>query len=119
MSNEWMDRANCVTRGDVSPDMMQPERATRREVEEAKAVCEGCPVKAQCRELAESQTSRLGGTSAYGVHAGEWWGPDPIWETERLCEDCGALFRTEVGSRQARFCSHRCQKKAYRARMSA
>lgn len=112
--NDWRDDANCLT---ADPNMMQPERATVGDVAEAKAVCMGCPVKLDCRELAKSQQSLLSGTTAYGVHAGEWWGPAPVWLVERQCEHCGESFRTERdGNRSARFCKQACQKAAWRSR---
>jgi len=109
-----MDRAECLT---VDPSVMQPERATREEVRDAKAVCGPCPVWLECQELARSQTSQLSGSTAYGVHNGAWWGPDPVWEVERTCEreGCVQAFRTESqGRHSARFCSGSCRSAAYR-----
>lgn len=114
MSAEWMDRAECLT---VDPEVMQPERATVEEVADAKALCGVCPVRAECHQLAVSQTSPLAGAIAYGVHAGRWWGPEPVWEVERVCDrgGCGEVFRTEArGHRSARFCSGVCRSAAYR-----
>jgi hypothetical protein len=113
--DHWMDRANCLG---VDPNLMQPERATEAEVAAAKAVCAGCPVLEQCRAHAEAQTP------AYGVHAGEWWGDEPVWQIDKRCEytECGAVFRvdrdTRVGQR-ARFCSGRCRVASHRAEVAA
>jgi len=105
---DWRDRANCLA---VDPNSMQPERATLEEVHDAKRVCGGCPVRLQCRQLAESQVP------AYGIHDGRWFGPDPVWLVEKQCEHCGAAFRTERdGNRAARFCRQSCQKAAWRSR---
>ena len=65
VSDDWQNRANCR---DVDPDLMQPEAATAEEVAEALAVCEGCPVRAQCLALAESQGH------AFGAWGGMWLG---------------------------------------------
>lgn len=116
-TTDWRDRALCLT---VHPNVMQPERATEAEVRGAKAVCAGCPVRDDCLTLAESQQSATEAyVTAYGVHAGEWWGPDPVWEVERVCEldGCEVLFRTERdGNRQARFCSAKHRVAAARSR---
>ena len=109
----WQARANCRA---TDPDTMQPEYATPEEVETAKAVCVGCPVRGECRELARSQPG-----GAYGVHDGEWWGPPPR-ELTKVCEWCGALVDdTERSTR--RFCKDSCRKsysraKAFRARVA-
>lgn len=106
----WQTRARCRNE---DPDSMQPERATKAEVAEALLVCDGCPVRVQCDELAAGQVQ------AYGVHAGRWWGAPPVWEVERVCalEACGQTFRTEAeGNRAATYCSPRCRVAAYRAR---
>lgn len=103
---EWMDDAKCLT---TDPNFMQPERATHADVEAAKRLCVGCPVIDQCRVFAESQAG------AYGVHAGEWFGPDPVW-LDGICESCGESF-VRVGAQ--RFCSDRCRKRANRAKLGA
>lgn len=96
---DWRTRAQCGGAGVE----MQPDRATEAEVMEARRVCPGCPVWDQCRGLADSQ---MPGT--YGVHAGEWWGPDPVWLVDRVCEHgpCEVSFRAERDTnRGQRFCS--------------
>lgn len=45
--NSWMDDACC--RG-IDPDLFYPERG--ESTAEAKAVCQGCPVRGQCLEYA-------------------------------------------------------------------
>lgn len=103
-AENWQERANCRA---SDPETMQPECATREQVETAKAVCVGCPVRANCRELAKSQLM------PYGVHDGEWWGPPPRVLAE-TCEWCG----DKTGDSQRitrRFCSDRCRKAARRA----
>lgn len=114
MTDEWRDDAACLTE---DPNKMQPERATEAEVAAAKRVCAGCPVWRECRDLATEQRTAYG--SAYGVHAGEWYGDHPVWEVERECEldGCGVVFRTERdGNRQARFCSPKHRVAAARSR---
>lgn len=108
-SAEWMDRAKCLA---VAPDSMQPDRATVEEVAEAKALCAGCPVLLECRSHARAQAG------AYGVHAGEWWGEEPVWVVERTCAGpgCSKTFRTEAnGQRAALCCSSRCRVARHRA----
>ena len=124
-NNEWMDRAVCLT---VDPEVMQPERATKAEVARALALCGPCPVWRQCRDLAKSQQSSHGIAGAYGVHAGEWWGPDPAWVSagpelvDRECErvGCDRVFRTTPeGRHSARFCGGPCRSAAYRERQKS
>lgn len=113
--NRW-DGANCL---DVSPDVMQPEKATKAEVAAAKQVCRGCPLVAQCLDLARSQRSLEGNLTAYGVHAGLWFGPDPSWVTVQQCglDGCDAEVRAATaGAARARFCSPKHRVAAYRAR---
>lgn len=69
MIGEWAQMAACRE----NPDLMFPKgsfpyaRATKTAVEEAKAVCAGCPVLEQCR----AYTARVRPT--YGVWAGEFF----------------------------------------------
>lgn len=108
MTEVWQTKARCR-----NGDEMQPDRATTAEVADLLMVCEGCPVRRQCRELAESQAS------PYGVHDGLWWGEHPVWESVRTCahEPCGESFRAPVDGRGAAdYCSPRCRVAAYRAR---
>ena len=44
---DWIDQAQCHH---VDPDLFFPERGAS--VKEAKAVCDACPVQAQCLEYA-------------------------------------------------------------------
>lgn len=106
-TENWQKDANCR---DVSPETMQPEVATVRDIYAAKLVCNGCTVRLQCKALAESQPG------AYGVHAGEWYGPNP--GTTEACGWCGSpLVDTQSARRQ--FCGDACRKAAARARKSA
>ena len=113
MSTDW-DGAHCLT---VDPEVMQPEKATTVEVELAKAVCDGCPLRRECLALAHSQRSLEGNLTAYGVHAGRWFGPDPTWEEVHLCADCGGEFRTKPrASGGSSFCSTRCRVRSHRSK---
>lgn len=107
----WQNRAQCFTRG-VDPALMQPDAATRAEVEEAKAVCVGCPVLIECHAHAEEQSGGLIDSfrSAYGVHAGAWFGHNPVWMVAGECEECGEAFRAQEkeGALAPRFCSPKC-----------
>lgn len=102
-TENWQARANCR---DVTPETMQPEVATTRDICAAKLVCNGCPVLAQCKALADSQPG------AYGIHAGEWYGPNP--GTADTCSWCGVEL-LETTSHKRRFCGGTCQKRASRA----
>ena len=102
-TENWQTRANCR---DTDPDTMQPEVATRAEVMAAKAVCDGCPVKLQCKTLADEQAG------AYGVHAGEWYGPDPA--PVLFCGWCNTLLSSAARSTRS-FCNDTCRKRAARA----
>lgn len=103
VSDDWQNRANCR---DVGPDLMQPEVATADQVAAALAVCEGCPVRAQCLALAKSQAD------PYGVHAGRWFGPPPRDPSLPPCEWCGA----PVTSKRSKFCCLGHRVAAHRAR---
>jgi len=52
---EWMRRANC--RG-LNPDLFYPRRG--ESAEEAKAVCDGCEVRAECLEHALATGEKYG-----------------------------------------------------------
>ena len=116
-TENWQQHANCA---DVPPELMQPEIATAEDIDVAKATCgKGtafeCPVLAQCRELAESQTSRGEGTSAYGVHASKWYGHQPA--PVLFCRWCSSPLAA-MRSRRA-YCNDTCRKRASRAREAA
>lgn len=100
---DWRDRANCLQ---VDPDDMQPEVATPEDVELARRVCAFCPVRVECKALADGQYE------AYGIHAGEWYGEAPRLP-ERECEHCGELFAVQRST--ARFCSANHRQAARRA----
>jgi hypothetical protein len=112
---DWRDDAQCLG---LDPDRMQPEVATTEDVEAAKRVCgKGtflqCPVLRECLELALSQRApESGQITAYGVHAGEWFGESPRLP-ERACDHCGELFPVQRST--ARFCKAACRQAAGRA----
>jgi len=114
MSAGWQDQATCVQLG-VPPDMMQPERATPDELAEAMAVCEHCPVKRECHDLAYSQRSDTGQPVAYGVHAGKWWGDPPVSPLVVTCEWCGTTVETDRTGQ--RYCGPAHRVAAHRARV--
>jgi WhiB family transcriptional regulator, redox-sensing transcriptional regulator len=51
----WQERANCLG---VDPDLFFPERGAS--TKEAKAVCRGCEVRADCLEYALSNGEKFG-----------------------------------------------------------
>jgi len=55
----WMERANCLG---VDPDLFFPERGAS--TREAKEVCRGCVVRAQCLEYA------IVGAEKFGIWGG-------------------------------------------------
>jgi WhiB family redox-sensing transcriptional regulator len=55
----WQDHANCA---DTDPDLFFPARGDS--VDDAKAVCQGCAVRAECLEYA------LANSEKYGVWGG-------------------------------------------------
>jgi hypothetical protein len=102
---DWRDHAACL---EVDPESMQPEVATPEDVELAKRVCIGCPVRLDCRALADSQAE------AYGIHDGRWYGEAPKLP-ERQCEHCGNSFPVQRNS--ATYCGARCRQAARRAKL--
>lgn len=53
--NRWQTRANCLG---VDPDLFFPERGAS--TREAKSVCSGCEVKADCLEYALTNGEKFG-----------------------------------------------------------
>lgn len=104
VERDWRSAANCL---EVDPESMQPEVATPEDVQLAKRVCIGCPVRTECREMARNQPG-----GAYGIHDGTWYGEEPRLP-ERECEHCGALFPVQRST--ARFCSAAHRQAAGRA----
>ena len=102
-TENWQARANCR---DVTPETMQPEVATAQGIAAAKLNCLDCPVRVRCKALADSQPG------AYGIHAGEWYGPNP--GTADTCSWCGVEL-LETTSHRRRYCGGTCQKRASRA----
>src|SRR5947207_15567889 len=51
----WQERANCLG---VDPDLFFPERGAS--TREAKAVCRGCEVQADCLEYAITHSEKFG-----------------------------------------------------------
>ena len=54
---EWQSRAACVSQSDAD---FFPERGGKRDVAAAKAVCAGCPVRAECLDYALDMRVRFG-----------------------------------------------------------
>jgi hypothetical protein len=107
-TDDWRRWARCRSE---DPNTMQPEVATVDQLEDAMRVCVGCPVRRECRDLAE----RYG--SAYGVHDGEWFGPLPADPSAGRCEWCQGPVVTDAGHQAtARYCRGRCRVAAHRAR---
>jgi len=103
---DWRDEAACLS---TDPDAMQPESATPAELELAMSVCLGCPVLAQCEQLAEDQAG------AYGIHAGKWYG-EPPRNPDLSCQWCEAPLTQAPTGQVPKYCSASCRKLAFRAR---
>jgi WhiB family transcriptional regulator, redox-sensing transcriptional regulator len=72
MMLDWTRKAACL---DLDPELFFPismEGPSQSQVERAKAVCRGCPVREPCLEYA------LDTRQAYGV----WGGTDPLQRRE-------------------------------------
>lgn len=54
-SREWMDEANCLG---LDPDLMFPERGNP--AHQAKQICAGCTVRAECLEFSLLNNERFG-----------------------------------------------------------
>ncbi|SDL15390.1 Transcription factor WhiB [Nocardioides sp. YR527] len=112
-SAAWMDFAHCR---DVDPARMQPDAALRTSVEDTKAeVCGPCPVRRECFQHAKDQGE------AYGIHAGVWFGEDPVWLQVLTCPApaCGKEFIRSPKAGGQRYCSQKCRRAADRARSKA
>jgi WhiB family redox-sensing transcriptional regulator len=69
MPDSWRDQGLCI---DIDPEFFFPVGdgpAAREQAEEAKEVCQACPVLAQCREFELTPTSRGRLRSEDGVFA--------------------------------------------------
>ena len=64
MSDEWMQRAACKG---MDPEIFFPEAAHGPAGDEARAVCETCPVRVQCLEYA------LANVEPDGIWGGKTW----------------------------------------------
>lgn len=115
----WMEQAVCVqTDGDgFFPDKGGSTR-------EAKRVCLGCEVRAECLEYALAHDERWGVWGGFSererrrIQRGEKVelqiphrkGPVPLLRT---CVICGGKFQ---GTNQAKYCSDECRGHSYRSR---
>lgn len=59
-SQPWMAEANCRGMGEESSSIFFPKRGDSKNIQLAKAVCQGCPVRRECREYADSTGSNYG-----------------------------------------------------------
>ena len=78
----WQDLANCLG---VDPDLFFPERGAS--TREAKEVCKGCSVRAECLEYALSNGERFG-----------IWGGLSERERRRLRRQRVMFMRSELSS---------------------
>lgn len=93
---EWRDRGACASQ---PTSLFFPERGAMAPVNEAKAICAGCPVKAECLEWAltlPEEAGIWGGTSARERRAM----PRPV----KICRDCGEDFPIRRPGDSARLC---------------
>lgn len=109
----WRTEASCKG---LDPDLFFPERG--EPTAHIKAVCEGCPVKAECLALGLELDGPgvWGGTSErerVGLRAGQ--------PRSRVCVRCGETFTFEPGrvGQPRRYCGEECAYWARRASKTA
>lgn len=113
VSQDWRHSAECR---DADPNELQPEVASQEQVDATMArYCLPCPVRLECRQLAESQAG------TYGIHAGQWYGDAPRDPAAEQCSWCGGAIAAEDSQtpplRSTReYCSSRCRVASHRAR---
>lgn len=83
---------------------------------DAKDICDTCPAKARCLEIALAREGNLVGSSRWGV----WGGLTPDERAaldenaaEKLCEHCGKGIVVILNVKPRRYCSAHCQKTAW------
>jgi WhiB family redox-sensing transcriptional regulator len=118
MTGDWRDRAAC--RGE-DPELFFPIGSTGRDydkqVEDAKAVCSGCPVRIECLDWAYRTRADgiYGGTTEQERQAVRRRHNRKHQHT-RSCDNCGGTYHP--GSNNARYCRpcahtiHKQQQKA-------
>lgn len=101
---DWRGHAACA---DADPELFFA--LTEREVEAAKLICQGCPVRTDCREWADRQ----------GITYGVWGAESEEERRSRLagapadstgslaiCEQCRRAYLRRRNAQ--RYCSHAC-----------
>ena len=86
--NSWQDQANCLG---VDPDLFFPERGAS--TREAKEVCRGCVVRAECLEFA------LQNGEKFGI-----WGGLSERERRRIRRQRAQAARSVLGGLPSRTC---------------
>lgn len=87
---DWRQRGNCR---DEDPDTMHPEPRDRMGQEQAKAVCDGCPVAKQCFD------DGIRVEDWYSVRAGMTGEERLEWHarrTGRTCNTCAKPFNPRI-----------------------
>jgi WhiB family redox-sensing transcriptional regulator len=103
----WLDQAACR---DLDPERFFPETGEQVKVAEAKAICAGCQVRDQCRDLAVKAAGGL--DQDHGVFGGTLPAersrlrgntfPEPsAYRQRRELAEAAHTLATEVGMRQA------------------
>jgi WhiB family transcriptional regulator, redox-sensing transcriptional regulator len=57
MDEAWRAQAQCR---DLDPNIFFPYAGQFREIERAKAICNGCPVRQECLDYANTTRQRIG-----------------------------------------------------------
>ena len=109
----WRERATCR---EYSPETWFPDdlptSMKNRITRQAKAICETCPVTAECLDEARDIEGGSNGRGRYGIRGGltpmerAKLGPLP-----QPCVECGELFTPS--SSQAILCSADCRKRRH------
>lgn len=102
MSEEWRKQAAC--RG-MDPNLFFVDRGDTKKCREARAICEPCPVKAECLQYAIDLDSHLEGVWG-GTTERERRGLRRVTLRNAVCEMCGREFRYKT--RNPATCSDKC-----------
>lgn len=109
--DNWAARANCL--GMAHPDVMWPLPGADMQIAQARSMCEGCPVAAECvidgAELGEWDSVRGGYTGAerrryaqkFGTDVADYPPPPPRM---KVCQRCAGMFPLDLANRMARIC---------------
>jgi WhiB family redox-sensing transcriptional regulator len=104
VTSDWRDRAAC--RGE-DPELFFPIGTTGRDydaqVEEAKAVCRGCPVRTECLDWAyRTRADGIWGGTTEQERAAARRRHNRQQQQTRVCDNCGGTYQTRATN--GRYC---------------